>query len=360
MEGITIKNKDYNRRFIKILEKYSSKISKENLTLIKMVILRYKKYSDNEYYIVLTLIYWLVFFKAMPIEDKLITPIDRHSLNKIKETYLLDINGDFKEYLYKMLQLNEDLFILKIVIKYTLLNSQNNYLNIVPWDKKDNYFKSIWYLIPALTLKESKLLWFYQDIYFKNVYPKQYYETKSKHLEETSKLELPWEYIISIVNDLTDVMMRSKIEWNLKIRKKSYFSLYNKMRRKNCLNVSDNLWIRIIFRNMTELNTFIKNFEKDFAYIQKKDYIKSPKSNGYKSIHYSFINPFRTVEILVELQVRTLRMDHMTHEIKWITHFNYTIKENKWDRLFWEVWKWYEYLMSYIQIKKEKQLVQTK
>lgn len=355
MDGVKIHNKDYRKRFQKIFDKYSSQTSEENLTLIKLVILRYKKYSDNEYYVVLTLIYWLVFFNVMPSDDKLISPIDRYSLAKIRETFVFDISWDYKNFIKVMLQMNEDLFILKNVIKYTLLSDRSKYLHII--QNTENYFKSIGYLIPVLTLKESKLLGFFQDIYFKEVYPKQYYETKARHLEETSQLELPWEYIIWIVNDLSEVMKKSKIEWNLFIRKKSYFSLYNKYKRKEGLNVTDNIWVRIIFRNMTELSAFTKRFENDFMYKKKKDYIKEPKANGYKSIHYSFIHPFRNVEILVELQIRTIRMDHVIHELKWVSHFNYTIKKNKWDQLFTEVHDGYKVLMEYIQEEKIKKEV---
>jgi len=57
MENIIIRNKKFEKRFKKLLDESSSFISQDNLNFIKIIILRFKKNSNNEYFIVLALIY---------------------------------------------------------------------------------------------------------------------------------------------------------------------------------------------------------------------------------------------------------------------------------------------------------------
>lgn len=347
MENIIIRNKKYEKRFRTILDEHRHRISQEDLNFIKIVILRFKKNSNNEYFIILTLIYGLIYFKAMDRNDYKITSEDSRYLDSIYESYFADINGDYEKYIQMMMEMEHDLFVLKTVIKYTLLNSPNYLERVIP--NIENYYKSIGYLIPLLTLKESSFLLFYQDAYFRNLYPEEYSAIKSQHLAQTSKLELPWEYIISSVNSISYMLAKAGVEGILKMRKKSYFSLYSKYKRKPSLEVTDTLGMRIIFRDLKSLYKFINVFEADFVYLKKKDFVKHPKENGYKSIHYSFINPFRNSEILIELQLRTKKMDKDIHDNALISHFNYTIFQHKWDDLFVEVHAGYKVMDDYIQ-----------
>lgn len=155
---------------------------------------------------------------------------------------------------------------------------------------------------------------------------------------------------MNAINSLSIVMKKAGVEGVLSLRKKSYFSLYGKYKRKETSSITDHIGIRLVFRNQTSLNKFKSHFESDFVFLKKKDYIKHPKENGYKAIHYSFIYPFRNSEILVELQIKTKQMDKTMYEN--LSHYNYTISEKKWDELFVEVHEGYR-LMK--QILEEKQ-----
>jgi hypothetical protein len=57
MKDIKIKNKKLRDKFNALLDNYSSKLTQDHLNLIKIVILRFKENSINEYYVVLILIY---------------------------------------------------------------------------------------------------------------------------------------------------------------------------------------------------------------------------------------------------------------------------------------------------------------
>lgn len=147
-------------------------------------------------------------------------------------------------------------------------------------------------------------------------------------------------------------MEKSWVDWTINLRKKSYFSLYSKYNRKKDKNVTDSIWVRIIFSSLKKLNMFKKQFETDYLYIKKKDYIKSPKENWYKAIHYSYINPFRNWEILVELQIKTKEMENeIVNDTNSLSHYCYTINSNKWDPLFKEVLEWYKIMSNYLWIE---------
>lgn len=339
MKDIKIKNKKLKDRFDIIIKEYSIFLNKEDLELIEIVILRYKENSHNEYYIVLLLIYWFYFFKAISIDNSLVTEEDKINIDKIEKSFKADIWWNMDEYLKEMASYDDDLFLAKSIIKYTLLNSENTYLKLVP--NLDNYYRSVWFLIPLLTFRESPFLSFYQDFYFKKMYPEEYSKLKKKHLKITSKLELPWEYIISKINTLSNLMKRINVSWTITLRKKSYFSLYAKYNNTN-KNITDSFWIRIVFNSTKELNTFKEAFEFDHIYLNKKDYISKPKENWYKAIHYSYLTAFRTSQILVELQIKTKKMEEEMNKKKDLSHFTYTLSNKKWATLFKEVHDWYK------------------
>ena len=331
---------------------YSKNVSQDDLDFIKLVILRFKENSSNEYYVVLILIYWFFFFDALSLDSHLIDEIDRENIFKILKTFRADVEWDFKTYIFEMLGYDNDLFLVKIIIKYTLLNGDWKWLALLSVWKLENYFKSIWYLIPVLTYKESSFLAFFQDYYFKKLYAEEYEKVRNKFLKETSKLELPWLYIINKINNLSNLMKTIWVYWIITIRKKSYFSLYGKYHRKQDKKVHDYIWMRIVFNSIWALNKFKSAFELGHIFLDKKDYIKNPKENWYKAIHYKYVTAFRTSQILVELQIKTMKMEKEVENSKTLSHFTYTVKKNKWDPLFVEVHKWYEIMEEYLKINK--------
>lgn len=352
MKGVKIQNKKIAKKFSTIYDLHFHKLDEKQQKLILIVIQRYKIYGNSEYYVLFSLIYGCVFFWILWKNDPIISDTDRKKMDLMIQSYYFDCGWEKEKYLDLMIQMDDDFLVLKMSIKYTLLVLGDEYGYIIK--NKENYYRSIGWLIPYLTLKESKFLWFFQDFYFKTNYRKEYLETKKTFLDEVSKIELPWEYMIGVVNDLTDTMTKSSSIGIFKVRKKSYFSLYNKMQRKNYNHFSDSIGVRIIFENRLNLKKFIKQFENDFMYMNKKDYIENTKENGYRSVHYKYLSFYRSTEILVELQLRTKKMDEQINTIRSISHFDYTVRTNKWSKLFTEVHEWYDYIMKIIEEKRKK------
>ncbi|NVP17417.1 hypothetical protein HUU51_01740 [Candidatus Gracilibacteria bacterium] len=150
--------------------------------------------------------------------------------------------------------------------------------------------------------------------------------------------------MFTIVNNIGELMTESEVIGKTKVRRKTYFSIYNKLVRKKGAGVLDTIGIRLVFGTIDDLKIFAGNFENRYVYIDKKDYINNPKENGYRSLHYKYISPYRDTQILVEIQIRTLEMDKEISDTNSISHFSYTVKQNKWHKIFKEIHAGYNYI----------------
>ncbi|MCP4523979.1 MAG: bifunctional (p)ppGpp synthetase/guanosine-3',5'-bis(diphosphate) 3'-pyrophosphohydrolase [Candidatus Gracilibacteria bacterium] len=347
MEHIIIKNEKIKEKYDFLLSHYYSHMADEHVLFVKMVIVNFKRYSSSEDYVILILLHGLLLFDKIDLDCEHISKKEKPSLKILQKLFRYEIMGEKEKFLDLLFTIDEGLFNLKMHLKYTVILFESKSNNIIISDRT-NYYKSMGYIIPYLTLKESKLLSFFQDAYFKQLYPQHFIKTKMIYLDKMKKSGTAGEYIINIVNHLSEALEQCDILGRMKMRKKSYFSIYNKIKRKQNADFLDSIGIRILFNSKKDLKKFEEKFEEKFVYSKKKDYVSKPKNNGYESIHYSFMTPYGNNEIYVELQLRTIEMDIKIHDAKEISHYSYTIKKNKWDRLFKEVEFGYKYLLKYI------------
>ena len=126
---------------------------------------------------------------------------------------------------------------------------------------------------------------------------------------------------------------RDPIEY-IVTRVKSEDSMKEKLRRKklevtleNALTkIYDAAGVRIICAYIDDVYIvaeMIKKY-KDLKVVKEKDYIKHPKSNGYRSYHIVFELPLDLAgeikPIFVEIQIRTIAMDfwsNLEHEMRY-------------------------------------------
>ncbi|WP_340002650.1 GTP pyrophosphokinase family protein [Oceanobacillus sp. FSL K6-0127] len=110
---------------------------------------------------------------------------------------------------------------------------------------------------------------------------------------------------------------------HIKSRIKSPESILKKVYRKNLdismdairENIKDIVGIRIVcsfISDIYKVSEMIQN-QQDITVIEVKDYIKHPKSNGYKSLHLILSIPVfmsdRTEQVYIEVQIRSVAMD---------------------------------------------------
>lgn len=126
---------------------------------------------------------------------------------------------------------------------------------------------------------------------------------------------------------------RNPIE-SIKSRLKSPKSIYVKLRRKGLPvtartlseNLSDIAGVRVICSYISDIYNLRDMLlcHKDIRLIREKDYIKNPKSNGYRSLHLIVETTLCMSDgeypVKVEIQLRTIAMDFwasLEHEIRY-------------------------------------------
>lgn len=139
---------------------------------------------------------------------------------------------------------------------------------------------------------------------------------------------------VNILSDEFQTLYQYNPIEHIKTRIKSPESIIKKLERKglgitynNMINhLNDVAGIRIICSFLPDIYRIVEMFEKseDLKIIEKKDYIKKTKQSGYSSYHLIVLVPVSfssgTVDVKVEIQIRTIAMDFwasLEHKIKY-------------------------------------------
>ena len=131
-------------------------------------------------------------------------------------------------------------------------------------------------------------------------------------------------------------ILKNELEANgvsvLKIdsRAKHYFSLYKKLLRHemDLDKIYDLLAVRIIVKDLSDCYNALGVIHKNWPPLagRIKDYIASPKANGYKSLHTTVYAPEHQI---TEIQIRTPEIHHES-ELGVAAHFHYQdVKDEK-------------------------------
>ena len=133
---------------------------------------------------------------------------------------------------------------------------------------------------------------------------------------------------------------------SIKIRLKKMPSIAEKLERKNLPvtltaieeNLNDVAGIRVICSFPEDVYTLAEALLKqdDITLIEKKDYIKKPKENGYRSLHLIVAVPIFLEEekrmMKVEVQLRTIAMDcwaSLEHQLRYKKDCEFTAEMEK-------------------------------
>ncbi|MDB9883366.1 RelA/SpoT family protein, partial [Bacteroidia bacterium] len=170
-----------------------------------------------------------------------------------------------------------------------------------------------------------------EDLSLKYTQPILYQDLKTKL--NTTK-EQRNRFIRSFIKPIKKELDELNLEYEIKGRPKSIFSIYNKMVNKKLEfeDVYDLFAVRITINsdpedekmdcwNAYSIVTSIYNPNPD----RLKDWISIPKSNGYESLHTTVMGPKGQ---WVEVQIRTTRMDEIA-EKGYAAHWKYKENNNK-------------------------------
>ncbi|WP_075536348.1 RelA/SpoT family protein [Candidatus Pelagibacter communis] len=148
--------------------------------------------------------------------------------------------------------------------------------------------------------------------------------------------------------ELSEILNDNEINAEIHGREKTPFSIWRKVQKKRVSleQITDIIGFRIILKNVDDCYKTLGIFHKKWNCIpgKFKDYISSPKINGYKSIHTSVIGSNKKP---IEIQIRTYEM-HEFAERGVASHWQYKSSE-KFNSLSWKEYDWLKDLVEIIE-----------
>ena len=159
-----------------------------------------------------------------------------------------------------------------------------------------------------------------EDIILETLEPKIYIDLKKKVKDSKNKRE---KYISKFIAPIKKELIISKIDSDVFGRAKNYSSIYYKMinREKEFDEIFDLFAIRIVVDKIEDCYAALGIVHQIYTPVQDnfKDYIATPKGNGYQSIHTTVVGHLGK---MVEIQIRTKSMNR-TAEVGIAAHWTY-------------------------------------
>jgi len=252
-------------------------------------------------------------------------------LTKISEVFNQDISLQAENFRKMLLTLSDDVRVILIKLADRLHNMRT--LDSMPDYKRRKIASETLYLYAPLAHRlglypiKTEL----EDLGLKFTETDEYKEISSK-LKNTK--EERKKYIRKFIRPIKTVLKEKEFSFEIKGRPKSIFSIRKKMKKQNVDfdHVFDKFAVRIIIDTPIEreksdswrVYSFVTDFYKPNP-DRLRDWISTPKSNGYESLHTTVMGPEGK---WVEVQIRSKRMDDIA-EKGYAAHWKYKNQKTK-------------------------------
>ena len=164
----------------------------------------------------------------------------------------------------------------------------------------------------AHRLGMARIKWELEDLAFKHLNWDEYKDIVAKVVASRSERE---GIIDSFVIPLRHRLEEAKVDITIVGRPKHFYSIYRKMvqRNKPFEEIFDLLAIRVIVNTVSDCYHVLGIIHSMWTPIQDrfKDYISTPKSNGYQSLHTTV---FGEKGNIIEMQIRTWEMNQVAED----------------------------------------------
>ena len=244
---------------------------------------------------------------------KIKTVLDNEDKSKVKSIQA----ENFKRIL---LTLNDDVRVVLIKLADRLHNCRT--IEYMPEHKRDKILGETMFIFIPLAHRlglygiKSEM----EDIWLRYKEPQAFNEIKAKINRNANDKE---KQIDDFVKEISQILDKMDIDYEIRKRVKSPYSIWHKMRTKNVTfeQVFDLYAVRIIFKPRTEnvkaersqcyaIYSAITN-EYDYREDRFRDWIKQPKNNGYEALHCTVMSKSG---IWVEVQIRSRRMNDIAEK----------------------------------------------
>ena len=157
-----------------------------------------------------------------------------------------------------------------------------------------------------------------ENLSFKFEHPEKYAQIEEKLASTQASRDTLFDNFTKPIRETLDKM---GIEYTIKARVKSPFSIWNKMMQKNVSfdQIYDILAVRIIFKPKDKDEEVDECF-RIYVALNKiykshpdrlRDWVNHPKANGYQAIHVTLMS---NMGKWIEVQIRSKRMDEMAEQ----------------------------------------------
>ncbi len=236
-----------------------------------------------------------------------------------------DISLQAENYRKMLLTLNDDVRVILIKIADRYHNMQT--MGSMPAHKQAKLASETLYIYAPLAhrLGLFNIKTQLEDLGLKYTEPEEYNDILSK-IKETKEEQT--EYIKQISSVISTSLEKENIEFTIKGRPKSIYSIRRKMKTQGVSfeQVYDKFALRIIYKSKPEDEKFLA--WKIYSLVtdhyrpspsRLRDWISSPKSTGYEALHITVMGPKGR---WVEIQIRSERMDEIA-EKGYAAHYKY-------------------------------------
>ncbi|MBO3116172.1 bifunctional (p)ppGpp synthetase/guanosine-3',5'-bis(diphosphate) 3'-pyrophosphohydrolase [Winogradskyella sp. DF17] len=247
----------------------------------------------------------------------------------------MDVSLQAENFRKMLLTLNEDVRVIIIKIADRLHNMQT--MESMRADKQVKIASETLYIYAPLAHRiglyniKTEL----EDLGLKYTEPEVYNDILEKMKESKEERDA---YIKSFSKVIEDSLNKEGINYEIKGRPKSIFSIRRKMVKQGVSfeEVYDKFAVRIIYKSDLENEKFlawkIYSIVTDHFTpnpIRLRDWISSPKSTGYEALHITVVGPKSR---FVEVQIRSDRMNEIA-EKGYAAHYKYKNDNDKDDSL---------------------------
>ena len=239
-----------------------------------------------------------------------------------KET---DVSLQAENFRKMLLTLNDDVRVILIKIADRLHNMQT--LDAMSNEKQIKIASETLYIYAPIAHRiglydvKSEL----EDLGLKYTEPDVFNDIKNKIEESKEEQD---KYIKNFSRRISEKLKKENLSFKINGRPKSIYSIRDKILNKNISfeEIYDKFAIRIIYKSEAEIEKFIawKIYSIITDYytpnpLRLRDWITSPRSNGYEALHITVVGPKSK---WVEVQIRSERM-HEIAEKGYAAHFMY-------------------------------------
>jgi GTP pyrophosphokinase len=200
----------------------------------------------------------------------------------------------------------------------------------------------------AHRLGMAHIKWELEDLCFKFLEPEAYKDLARKIAEKRTERE---DLIDRLRQPLEEDLRGAGIDCEVTGRPKHLWSIFRKMQRreKSYDEIYDLMAIRVIVDTVTDCYHALGVIHNRWTPLQERfhDYIATPKSNMYRSLHTTIFGPGGR---LYEIQIRTREM-HRTAELGIAAHWKY--KEGRGGDEVDETLTWFRQVLEWQQETKE-------